>query len=426
MSTDINNDSPDDFNSDFHYGVFKPGVRVRQPLREGDTRLLVMPAFGDKSDPLSWVPYRNADAKLDDNGNHLFTTWIKPYYAYQFVGKKAHFLAPKTYDSEAPDPIARLLEVAGRDPAYYDILGLGPNGKKNTEDKEAYKRVLLQKAEELFAVNAVCLNPSKEEDAGLTCIYSLKKTMIRGKHDVKETGLLAALRLQNRNVRGVVDPADFANYYFWGDITDMEKLIPCRISKVQVKSTSGAKSFPYFSMLPDPDANPVRGTRAMLENRVPLTDIFNEDVDVTDTLERLIDIFSDYPELLKRAFESKYAGVSSMLEKCGVISSSRVNQPGKNRDVDDEIPGVSNPPARSAAPAATSDLPPPASGRSFAPKAAPQASESTEELPQASGKKAPAETEAPASKSGVGTSASVNAEAEKIRQQLAELDSAAA
>lgn len=430
---DINDVTGDEDGSDFHYRVFNEGVRSRQPLKDAETRLLIMPAFGDPGDPLSWAAYRNPEANVNSNGDHPLSTWIVPYDAYMFIGKRAHFLDPREIDKNAPNPVGRLVDYARKTPRYYDICGLNSEGKKNSEDKDAFKRVLLQESETFFAVNAVCLNPAKEEDAGVSCVYSLKKTMVNGKWDVKETGLRYALGIQNRNVRGAVDPADFAQYYYWGDITDISALIPTSIHKVQVKSAGGGKSFPYYNMAPDGEVPSVKGTRKMLETRRFLPDAFNKSIDPQETLEILVSIFeADHRDLLRGAFESQYPGFSSMLKQTGVISSSRVHQAGVNLDDNDQIP----------------DLPAPTRPRSFAP--APPATTTvvteveSEELPAATGRVAPTKVTttvrvapaAPAAddlppatppKTGkavskVGSSEAINAEAERIRRELQEAE----
>ena len=432
MSLDVNEEDNNNYEGNFHYGVFKDNVRVRQTLKDGVTRLCIMPAFGDPGDPMSWIPYRNADSNQDSNGNHLFTSWIRRYYAYQFVGAKGnqgHFLAPKTFDSNAIDPIARMLEVAKRDRRYYEILGLGEDGKKST-DPDAFMSVLLQAPDELYAINAVCLNPAREEDEGVSCLYTLRKTMVNGKFDVKETGLLSQLNLKNRGVDGTVDPSDFANYYYWGDVTNITRLIPINILKVQVKGVSGKKSFPYFNATPDDKAQPITGTRKMLEGRYFLDDSFNSGVDPADTIERLVDIFQDFPDLIKKSFENQFPGIDNLLRQTGIISSSKVHTPSsgyESEEVGDLSPTNSTyRPGESASkkvvtPSKVDDLPAP-TGRSFSPKLTEKvyAPIATGDLPapmvkESKAPKAPVKTQA-------GNSAALNEEAMKVLKELDDLD----
>lgn len=417
MSTNINDDVDDRYESNTHYGVFKEGLRIRQPFKDEVTRLVILPAFGDPNDNESWEPYRNAGGPRDDNGNYLFSQWIARYYAHQFVGPKGnqgHFLAEgRTDGTDVLDPVAKLVETARRDyRTYGELTGQGPDGKKS-KDPQAFMKVQLPQEDELYAVNAVCLNPAKEEDAGLGCVYSLRSTMVRGKHDVKETGLLYNLRIKNRNV-DQIDPADFAKYYYWGDPTDIAGMCPMSVQKI-----SPPKGFSYFNMAPV-EGNLVRGTRAMLQSRAFLGDVFNRGVDPAETIEWLAATFSEYPALLKKAFESSFPGIANMLQATGVVSQSRIHQAG----LDDDIPGgvttrpqrqapaddlpqargrtTEAPPARREAPA--DDLPA-ASGRSFGPKGVPAAEQNAAE-------------NLPAAKASVGTTQAINDEADRIRREL--------
>ena len=319
---DINEPEPEEQQpSTYHFHIFNEGFRIRNTNKEGPTDLVIMPAFLDPTDPLSWTSYRNKQ-KVNGEGHHIFTQWIIRYYAYQFIGKIGHFLAPQTFDRNALDPIKAMYEAAKRNPEYYPILGLGPDGKKNTKDKLAYKQVMLAPAVKMYAVNAVCLNPTNEEDAGQSFIYPLRSTLVEGKHDNKELGLLHSLSIKNRNVDGKVDPSLFDAYYYWGDPTNIEGLLPYRA----VKTEATPKTFAYFSMLPK-EGDLVRGTNKMLETRQSLADSLNKNQSPSEVIEILIDIFQDYPKLITSAFESSFPGVKNLLKQSGIISSSTVHIP---------------------------------------------------------------------------------------------------
>ena len=431
MSSNVNDEVEDRYESTIRYGVFKDGLRIRQPYRDQVTKLVLMPAFADPSDPVSWMPYRNASLPVDEKGNHPFSLWITRYYAYQFIGPKGnqgHFFAQGLTDGDKNfiDPVGKLVETARRDyHTYGEITGQGPDGKKSTV-KDAYKKVQLSVADELYAVNAVCLNPTREEDAGLSCIYSLRSSMVRSRNkESQDSGLLSKLRLKNRGVEGTVDPADFKSYYYWGDPTDISGMVTMAIEKV-----NPVKGFPYYDMKPV-EANLIRGSRAMLESRSFLEDVFQRDVDPAETIEWLCGAFAEYPALLRKAFESTFPGVASTLKAAGVVSRSRVHQAGVDND---NLPGMGDSgeeelaPSRHASAAArrndVDDLPAPAGAtRSSAPaedlpparRAAPPA----DDLPApARFAPAPPKSDGAPRTAGVGTNAAIQAEADRIRREV--------
>ena len=241
-----------DNKSEFMDLVFTQGTRVRFPHKQGETRLAILPAFADNQegpgDPSNWTYYR------EDTGERLFTRWMEKIHVYPFVAKRANIISPKMFDRNAQDPLDRLLQAAKSNPDFYDICGLGPDGKRNTVDKDAYKRTLIQRPDTFYIVNGLCLNPLDESDRGVPAVWNVKETAFTGARGSTDWGLLSQLRQENRNVdqidRGSYEDfgAFLSDYYYWGDITDVARgMIPCRIFKA-TGPNGGAN---IFNMKPD-------------------------------------------------------------------------------------------------------------------------------------------------------------------------------
>lgn len=345
---DINEDLPSDYGDRKYINLeIKEGVEIRFPNKSAAIDVLVMPSFGDKARtpeaefPTSWQPYRDQEGK--------FTQWAAQFKSYTLIGGRLNLFDVSILDPNAPNPVKALLEVAKADPNFYHLMNLGPNGKKLEGNQPP---PALSYSTVKYAINAVEINPRKEEDRGLSRVMIINRTAIRPPQRIKKDapanvgswGLIAALELRNRNTEGV-NPLDFPAYYYWGDITNPNALTVCRVNK----SAPPSGGMPIYNMTPS-DGPQVPGTLEMLQSRTYLADIFAEP-SAKETIEALVEIFgNDHPTLVTRAFERSYPGVANLLQQSGIVSHSTVHQPGA-------VPAASALPAPAQAAQSRSFLP---------------------------------------------------------------------
>lgn len=317
---DINEELPSSYSGGTIINkLFRDDVPVRFPKKDGDTVVLVMPAFGPNNE--SYAPYRELSG-----GNYAWTRWATQFRSYQLIGGRLNYIDPIMFGDGSPDPVKALLDVANTTAEFYHLVNKGPDGKKLEGNPPPPS---LSAPGVKFAMNCVELSPRKSEDNGLSRVFILNETAVKPKArrprngqpaDTGAWGLIAALNMRQRQVEGV-DPGDFSRYYYWGDITNPNALVPCKILK-QSPATGG---MPIWKMEPTQDLAPMQGSQAMLDSRTPLTDLFVES-DPKDIVDILVDIYGgEYPNLIRRAFEATYPGISNVLRQTGVVSPSRVH-----------------------------------------------------------------------------------------------------
>lgn len=325
MSFDINDD-PQQSNSASKYinKLFKPDTQVRFPAKQGNTNVLVMPAFADKgtvSDAdwaTSWVPYRRPDEP------DRFNQWAVSFNSWTLIGGRLTLFDPSTNDPHAVNPMKSLFDVANSQPEFYPLVGKGPDGNKLKDGAIP----LIPASSTSFAMNCVETAPRKEDDANVSRVMTVKRTAFKPAYTPKngqgaaEWGLLPELDMKNRGIDNV-DPSDFQRIYYWGDITNPASLVPCSISKMRPPSGGMA----IFNMTPI-EGQTYRATLQMLQTRVELPTIFAQN-DPAEVIEILVDIFADYRSLLKRSFERSYPGIDNLLRQSGIVSPSRVHQPAQ-------------------------------------------------------------------------------------------------
>lgn len=327
MSFDINEEPQQQQQENkYIHKVFKSGVQVRYPAKTGGTTVFVMPAFADKNSvsehdwPTSWVPYRRPDDPK------RFTEWAVRFDSWTLVAGRLNLYDPSTVDPSALNPMKALYDIAVSAPEFFHLTGRGPDGKKIQSDVPP----VIPASSTSFAINAVELNPRKEDDVNVSRVITVKRTAFRPAYAGKNTGgsnnnwgLLSALDVKNRGIENV-DPTDFSRIYYWGDITNPGSLVPCTISKMRPPSGG----MPIFNMVPQESEGVThRATINMLSSRVQLSTIFAEN-EPSEIIEVLTDLFSEYPSLVRRAFERSYPGVDNLIKKSGIVSDSRVHQAG--------------------------------------------------------------------------------------------------
>ena len=323
---DLNEEAPSQYSGGTTINMlFKEGVPVRFPKKDGVTNVLVMPAFGPGN--TSYVPYR----QLTPDGKWGMTHWAQGFMAYELIGGRLNLISPASFDNPV-DPVKSLIDVAKSSPEFYHLLGWGADGKKlpwGTNNPPPS----LSMAGAKYAMNCVEINPRKPEDNSLSRVFILKQGAIkpasrRNKDgsDSSAWGLIHELnRTQPPRVIEGVNPGDFSHYYYFGDITDPNGLTPCRIAKQIPGSGGGA----IWKMEPDANMPLVPANMEMLNSRTPLDkeSLFIEP-DAKDVIDALVDIYgSQYPQLIRRAFEAQYPGIANMLTQAGVVSHSRVHTP---------------------------------------------------------------------------------------------------
>lgn len=386
-----------------HY-TFKEGLKIRLPGRGDDdkTYLHIMPAFGDYSDPLSWIPYRDHNPP-PPREPYCFTPWIRAYDVWEWVGGSTHIIDASSIDRDARiNPVKTLWDHMSRNPEYCALLGRTPDGKKN-QAPDAFKHCVFRPKSKRYVFNAVNRAKVTEGESNISCLYTVPRTAVAGGgRDTQGWGLFAALELQQRGIAPDIAPNDYAKRYYWGDITDPNANYPVVIYKAKPPTGSAMK---LYNMIPAPDAQPVvvpfvNGECSWFSSRTPLraSELF-VDYDAAEVTEILIGLFSDKaPRALIRAFETTLPGINErILKATGLISNSRVHQAGigagtaapRHGDManDDYIPGVPqgsapppppsgnawpSPPASAAAPSQAAfappaaTMPPPPSGQSLA------------------------------------------------------------
>lgn len=360
-----------------HY-VFKEGLRVRLPARGDDEQTVVhiMPAFADPTNPLSWQRYRDPNPP-PPHKPYRFTSWIRPYDVWEYVGGKAHIIDPLSFNPESrSNPVKVLFDTIMSNPEWRYLAGKTPEGKK-IEGKDAIKDRKIQGKTRKFVFNAV--NPAKvaEREDNMACLYTVSKTAVAGgSGNANNWGLFAALEIPARPVDPNAAAEDYSKRYYWGDITDVAQNMPVRIYKEKPPTGSSMK---LYNMEPMRNGTPrpipcIDGRYPWLETRVPLrADFLFVDYDDKHVIDMLEDLFGGHPRILVKAFESTIPGYNeTLLQRLGVTSHSTVHQPGTVLGPTGAALPPSSPPAPTgyAAPAQPPTTPPPAAA-SAVPAAAP-------------------------------------------------------
>lgn len=326
--------------------VFAEGVNVRRPKKGDDeaTYLYVAPAFdfgADISTPegrisTAWYRYPNDHPRAGH-----FTSWLRPYWVYEFVGKSTNILNPRTINPEMQvNPVGQLLKTVKTKPDWMFLAGLLPNGKKPEKDKqkqdELFKAQLIGPDKQYFAINGINRAMEAERENNISCVYTIPRTAMVGANRGKISdswGLWAALDKKARNVSPEVLNQDFTKAWYWGDITRVDAMIPCKVYKADSPTGGKAK---LYCMVPHEEgtirpAPLIDGDYPWLSSRVRLnvnSELFM-DYNSAEIIDVLVSLFSEYPEILIRAFESKVPGLKeNLLKESGVVSESRVHQAG--------------------------------------------------------------------------------------------------
>jgi hypothetical protein len=368
MPIDINDGINEEFGGSTKHLVYKDGVKVKYPDKDGEVFFCVLPAIDDENDPASYIPYRFETGK--------FTPWATMAYYYPFVNKEKSILSPKTLDPNAMDPIEELIKTARSNPQWQAIAGFGPDGKKM---QNAFKdpEVRIPSKTSIFVVNGIILY-DREYNMDDVYVIQIPSTAFRGQasgEDKKNTwGLIGQLNTKNR---GAAEDDDFETKYFWGDITDPKKLVPVKLA--QEKPPTGS-SFKIYNLTPQ-DEDPIKIGKGVLEKRYDLSDIFY-DITSKEIIEYLVSAFGDQPDLLEAAFASKVPGFSKMLK----ASRSAVSFQKEESHEDDELDML---PVKTRARKVEIDEEEPEQEpkRSFAPPVAEEDEEQEEPTQRAAGKK---------------------------------------
>src|SRR4051812_16695238 len=121
MSTENTNYTEDYYNpeeqanesSGFPPMVFRDGVRVRYPAKGDDAKtvLYIAPAFttkrSDNKEDWTWYRYPDNHPRAGD-----FTSWLRGYHVYEYVGGKISIISPQTFDpNNKVNPIQTLLDT---------------------------------------------------------------------------------------------------------------------------------------------------------------------------------------------------------------------------------------------------------------------------------------------------------------------------
>ena len=318
--------------------VFKPEVRRRFMNKEGETQLLIMPAWGPdvKDHPenlTSWQPYRNPQNSGNPPKPDRFTLWVRSVRYFPFVGGVANIISPRTLNPEIKNHVLETLwHVIKTTPEWRPLAGLDPDtGKKDkNRDKNAYLGDKFRAEATSFLVNAVNPHRLAEGESDISCVYEITKNAWSGsgKPDEKDWGLMAKLQLEQQEVPADVNLYDFDRRFYWGDITDPTKgFRPC----IFYKKTPPNGGLQIWTGEPQPRAPRVPYNQKYLETRARLYDPTSLFLDMSqaEVLQLVMELMAGYPALLRRAFESTVPGFNDKLIKItGLVSDSTIHQPG--------------------------------------------------------------------------------------------------
>jgi len=313
------NDFQNDRNYTSKHFVYREGVRVKFANANKDIVACILPAIGDKEDKASFLPYR------DEENPDAYTNWAVGVYFHPFVGKESNIISAKTFDPDAYDPIQELIKTAKADPKYALIAGYGSDGKKIPN---AYKNehVRLGSMWSGYVVNSIILY-DKDNPSDKPVILQIPIGAFTSRDsESKGWGLLSELGRKNRKAE-----KGSADEYYWGDITDPRKLVPCSL-KICPGPTGGIS---IYNMVPLDDEDPIKTTSSVLKARYDLDSIFNE-ITEGEIISKLIYYFSDTPKLLERAFSRRVPGIEAMIKKATGVSVTSTSY--DDDEEEDEIP----------------------------------------------------------------------------------------
>lgn len=344
--------------------VYVDNVKVRYPNKDKDLFVAILPALADANDKSQYLPYR------EDDNEAMFTKWAAGFFYYPFVNKETSIISPKSFDSEAFDPIEELIKLAKRDARYARLAGFEEDGK--TRIKNAYKDpdCRIPSRSSVFIMNGLILF-DREVSQDEPHIVQVSATAFAGrgasskdKGGNQSWGLIAELNRRNRNVS---EDAEIGEKYYWGDITDPRGMQPC-VCKLAPPPGGGV---PIYNMTPVDDEDAVKTGKSVLEGRYNFDEILYRPEE-GEIIEHLVKFYADVPELLKRAFAHRIPNFERQLKSATKVVS---NGSEDSYDDGDDIPMNDTPaPARRRA---TRDEPPAASEeetvskeseRSFAPQ----------------------------------------------------------
>jgi len=284
--------------------AYREGVRVQFAKSTVDISACILPAIAEASDKASYLPYRQEDQP------ELFTKWAVGMRFHPFVNKELNIISPTTFDPSAFDPIDELIKVAKSDPEFCMIAGYDEAGKKLIN---AYKNpnVRLSSKWSGYVVNSSILY-NKDIDPNKATILQIPATAFRrsgpqAPNSSMQWGLLAELNKRDRK----------NNDYYWGDITDPNASIPCKLAL----TPNPAGGISIYNMVPDPDPEQpdgIRISKATLESRYNLDEIFYEATE-SEIVDRIIFFFSDVPKLLKRAFSNRIPNLDKLMARAKSI-----------------------------------------------------------------------------------------------------------
>jgi hypothetical protein len=325
---DINDDQ--DQTSKFINRVFKTGVQIAFPSGKGDSSWIFLPAHVPsfdvdpaKVDPMAVCSYRRPDGG--------FTAWVNGFIQYGFFGPERNYtlLSPKSFDRDAFDPMGVLYETARSYPDFCHLAGLGRDGKKDTENKDAYKQAILSQGREMRIVNAFAL---EGKEAGKNVVLVCPKSVL-GTPNNDKWGVLGQLqRKLPPNYRTPVVDNKWNTFYQFGDPTDPASAHGIRIFKDRPPN-GGLDQF-NAEIVVDRDGNPdlFIVNEPQIRDRWYLGDILGRP-EVTELTEMMIDMFGPaHPKLVQMAFQNRVPGIANRLKQAGVLREDRVRQVGGLRD----------------------------------------------------------------------------------------------
>jgi hypothetical protein len=280
--------------------VYRENVRVQYTKKDKNIIACILPALADPQEKLSYLPYRQED------NPEMFTKWAVGLKFHPFVNRDQNIISPTTFDPNAYDPIDDFIKVVKMDEEYCLLAGYGPDGKRR---QDAYKNpdVRLSSKWSGYVVNSIILY-DRDQDPDRAILLQIPNTAFRkggnnSSDKSQQWGLLSELNRKNRK-----SDSKGADSYYWGDITDPRALIPCSLRL----TPNPAGGIAIYNMLPMDDEEPVKTSKAALESRYNLDEVFYE-ITEGEMIDRMIYYFSDVPKLLKRAYSSRVPNIDKMI-----------------------------------------------------------------------------------------------------------------
>lgn len=316
------NDGISDQGSTYKSLVYREGVKVKYPDKDGEIVFGILPAFGGTGGH-SWVPYR-------DN-TEAFTPWAVACSLYPFVNKTTSIISPKTFDRNAFDPIEELIKTAKGSDKWRIVAGFGPDGKK-VQDSYKNPEVRIPSMQMTFVVNAL-IRYDKDFQEDKPSLLQIPSTAFRGQPTKKgeKPGAWGLIYQLNRRNRGAKDDDTCEAKYYWGDVTNPTNMLPMILSQ-QKAPTGGSIKIYNVDILDENDEDVFKASKETLEARHDLDAVFHE-ITTPEIIDFLVANFCDLPDMLMAAFSHKVPGFKKTMEKAMEQFGG-----GSGEEDDDEIP----------------------------------------------------------------------------------------